>query len=156
MEGNTMKIKHNYQTIIGQIEIIEEDNYIIGINFNTKSNRQDKETALIKTTYNQLNEYLLGKRKEFNIPIKLEGTAFQKKVWEELKNIPYGETRTYKQIAENIGNPKACRAVGMANHNNPIAIIVPCHRVIGTNNKLVGYAGGIDIKQKLLQIEQIL
>lgn len=151
-----MKIKHNYQTIIGQIEIIEEDNYIIGINFNTKSNRQDKETALIKTTYNQLNEYLLGKRKEFNIPIKLEGTAFQKKVWEELKNIPYGETRTYKQIAENIGNPKACRAVGMANHNNPIAIIVPCHRVIGTNNKLVGYAGGIDIKQKLLQIEQIL
>lgn len=150
-----MKFKHNYQTTIGQIEITEENNYIVGINFNTESNIEDCETRLIKETYTQLKEYLSGKRKTFDIPIKMQGTKFQKTVWNELVKIPYGETRSYKQIAENIGNPKACRAVGMANHNNPIAIIVPCHRVIGANNKLVGYAGGLNIKQKLLKLEKV-
>lgn len=154
MEGNNMKYKHTYKTIIGNIEIAEEDGYIIGVNFNTESRIEDKETELIKETYRQISEYLEGKRKKFNIPIKMQGTEFQKKVWKELTKIPYGEIRSYKQIAENIENPKACRAVGMANHNNPIAIIVPCHRVIGTNNKLVGYAGGLAIKEKLLKIEQ--
>ena len=81
-------------------------------------------------------------------------SEFRQQVWKILREIPYGETRSYKQIAENIGNSKACRAVGMANHNNPIAIIIPCHRVILTNDKLVGYAGGIDIKQKLLNLEK--
>lgn len=149
-----MKYTHTYKTIIGNIEIIEEDKYIIGVNFNTESNIEDKETELIKETYKQIKEYLEGKRKIFDIPIKMKGTEFQKKVWKELTKIPYGETRSYKQIAEGIGKPKASRAVGMANHNNPIAIIVPCHRVIGTNNKLVGYAGGLDIKEKLLRIEK--
>lgn len=149
-----MKYTHTYKTIIGNIEIIEEDKYIIGVNFNTESSIEDKETELIKETYKQIKEYLEGKRKIFDIPIKMEGTEFQKKVWKELTKIPYGETRSYKQIAEGIGKPKASRAVGMANHNNPIAIIVPCHRVIGTNNKLVGYAGGLDIKEKLLKIEK--
>lgn len=149
-----MKYKHTYKTIIGNIEIIEEDEHIIGVNFNTESNVEDKETELIEETYRQISEYLERERKTFDIPIKMQGTEFQKKVWKELTKIPYGETRSYKQIAENIGNPKACRAVGMANHNNPIAIIVPCHRVIGTNNKLVGYAGGLAIKEKLLKIEQ--
>lgn len=149
-----MKYKHTYKTIIGDIEITEEDKSIIGVNFNTESNIEDKETELIEETYRQISEYLEGERKTFDIPIKMQGTEFQKKVWKELTKIPYGETRSYKQIAENIGNPKACRAVGMANHNNPIAIIVPCHRVIGTNNKLVGYAGGLAIKEKLLKIEQ--
>ena len=155
MEGNNMKYKHTYKTIIGNIEIIEDTGYIIGVNFNTETNIEDKETETIKETYKQISEYLERKRKAFNIPVKMQGTEFQKKVWQELTKIPYGETRSYKQIAEKIGNPKACRAVGMANHNNPIAIIVPCHRVIGTNNKLVGYAGGIDIKEKLLKIENI-
>lgn len=149
-----MKYKHTYKTIIGDIEITEEDKSIIGVNFNTESIIEDKETELIEETYRQISEYLEGERKTFDIPIKMQGTEFQKKVWKELTKIPYGETRSYKQIAENIGNPKACRAVGMANHNNPIAIIVPCHRVIGTNNKLVGYAGGLAIKEKLLKIEQ--
>lgn len=149
-----MKYKHTYKTIIGDIEITEEDKSIIGVNFNTESNIEDKETELIEETYRQISEYLEGERKTFDIPIKMQGTEFQKKVWKELTKIPYGETRSYKQIAENIGNPKACRSVGMANHNNPIAIIVPCHRVIGTNNKLVGYAGGLAIKEKLLKIEQ--
>lgn len=150
-----MKYKHTYKTIIGNIEIIEDTGYIIGVNFNTETNIEDKETETIKETYKQISEYLERKRKAFNIPVKMQGTEFQKKVWQELTKIPYGETRSYKQIAEKIGNPKACRAVGMANHNNPIAIIVPCHRVIGTNNKLVGYAGGLDIKEKLLKIENI-
>lgn len=149
-----MKYTHTYKTIIGNIEIIEEDKYIIGVNFNTESSIEDKETELIKETYKQIKEYLEGKRKIFDIPIKMKGTEFQKKVWKELTKIPYGETKSYKQIAEGIGKPKASRAVGMANHNNPIAIIVPCHRVIGTNNKLVGYAGGLDIKEKLLKIEK--
>lgn len=149
-----MKYTHTYKTIIGNIEIIEEDKYIIGVNFNTESSIEDKETELIKETYKQIKEYLEGKRKIFDIPIKMKGTEFQKKVWKELTKIPYGETKSYKQIAEGIGKPKASRAVGMANHNNPIAIIVPCHRVIRTNNKLVGYAGGLDIKEKLLKIEK--
>lgn len=149
-----MKYKHTYKTAIGKIEITEEDGYIIGINFNTESRIEDKETELIKETYKQISKYLEGKRKTFDIPIKMQGTEFQKKVWKELIQIPYGETRSYKQIAEKIGNPRASRAVGMANHNNPIAIIAPCHRVIGTNKKLVGYAGGIDIKEKLLKIEE--
>ena len=148
------KISYIYDTEIGKIEITEESEIIIGINFNVDTNIKKQETKLIRNTYLQIKEYLEGKREEFDIPIKLNGTEFQKKVWRELLEIPYGETRSYKQIAEKIGNPKACRAVGMANHNNPIAIIVPCHRVIGTNDKLVGYAGGIDIKQKLLNLEK--
>ena len=147
------KISYIYDTEIGKIEITEESGIIIGINFNADTNIKKQETKLIRNTYLQIKEYLEGKREEFDIPIKLNGTEFQKKVWRELLEIQYGETRSYKQIAEKIGNPKACRAVGMANHNNPIAIIVPCHRVIGTNNKLVGYAGGVDIKQKLLNLE---
>lgn len=148
-----MKCKYTYSTNIGNIEIVEENNYIIGITFNTESEWEKKETKLIKNTYIQISEYLSGKRQIFDVPIQTKGTEFQNKVWAELRQIPYGETRTYKQIAENIGNPKACRAVGMANHNNPIAIIIPCHRVIGANHKLVGYAGGLEIKHELLKIE---
>ena len=148
------KISYIYNTEIGKFQIIEESGVIIGVNFNTDTNIREQESKLIRTTYLQIKEYLQEKRKEFDIPIKMYGTEFQKKVWKELQKIPYGETRSYKQIAENIGNSKACRAVGMANHNNPLAIIIPCHRVIGTNDKLVGYAGGIDIKQKLLNLEK--
>lgn len=89
----------------------------------------------------------------FSVPIHLKGTDFQKKVWNELKNIPYGETRTYKEIAEKIGKPKASRAVGMACNKNPIVILVPCHRVVGTNGSLTGYAGGIELKKALLEAE---
>lgn len=112
------------------------------------------ETPLIRKAAKQLNEYLAGKRKAFDLPLEPEGTPFQKAVWKALTGIPYGSTRTYKDIAESIGNPKACRAVGMANNKNPIAILIPCHRVIGTDGKLVGYAGGLDIKKKLLELEK--
>lgn len=163
-----------YQTKIGQIEIKEQNGKITKLNFikseeseepqksekseNPEELKQQKPnkneaTPLIKQTYQQIVEYLEGKRKEFNVPIQMQGTPFQIKVWQELQNIPYGQTRSYQDIANAVGNPKACRAVGMANYNNPIAIIVPCHRVIGKNKKLVGYAGGLDIKEKLLEIE---
>ena len=148
-----MMKKYVYNTIIGPIEIVEEDGYIIKLGFSIDDKVEKEETSLIKVTYKQIEEYLLGNRKKITVPIKLKGTEFQKKVWNALLEIPYGKTMSYKQIAEKIGNPKACRAVGMANHNNPIAIIVPCHRVIGNNSKLVGYAGGVEVKQKLLEIE---
>ena len=108
----------------------------------------------MKNAKKQLDEYFAGIRKEFDIPIKLEGTDFQIKVWKELLKIPYGETCTYLDIAKHIGNPKAYRAVGMANNKNKIMIIIPCHRVIGSNKKLVGYAGGLDVKEKLLKLEK--
>ncbi|WP_407313391.1 DVU0298 family protein [Desulfosporosinus sp. SB140] len=103
----------------------------------------------------QLQEYLKGDRKLFTIPIHPMGTPFQRKVWEELCRIPFGETRSYGELAVNVGNPNAQRAVGMANHRNPIGIVVPCHRVIGKNGSLTGYAGGIDIKQRLLELEGV-
>ena len=129
---------------------------IIGLVFSyyKKENEIEKETELINKAYTQLEEYLSGKRTEFDIEIEMIGTEFQKKVWKELLNIPYGETRSYKDIAIAIGNEKACRAVGNANNKNPIAIIVPCHRVIGSNGSMTGYAGGLDIKEKLLKIEK--
>ena len=145
-----------YDTEIGRIKISEKDEKIIGFVFSDykKEDEIEKETELIKKAYTQLEEYLSGKRTEFNIEIEMIGTEFQKKVWKELLNIPYGETRSYKDIAIAIGNGKACRAVGNANNKNPIAIIVPCHRVVGSNGSMTGYAGGLDIKEKLLKIEK--
>lgn len=113
----------------------------------------EKKSFLTDTVYSQINEYLDGSRKTFNFPYELRGTEFQKKVWTELCKIPYGETRTYKDIAVAIGNPKASRAVGMANNKNPIIIAVPCHRVIGANGSLTGYAGGLGMKAALLSLE---
>ena len=135
---------------IGELAICEENGKIVLVNVvKTKEDIEEmaknsiqKETSLIKNTKQQLDEYFAGKRKKFDIPIKLEGTDFQIKVWKELLKIPYGETCSYLDIAKRIGNPKASRAVGMANNKNKIIIIVPCHRVIGSNKKLVGYACG--------------
>jgi O-6-methylguanine DNA methyltransferase len=102
----------------------------------------------------QLLEYFTGKRREFTIPLHQMGTPFQLKVWEELSRIPYGETRSYGELAKKVGNPKGQRAVGMANNRNPLGIVVPCHRVIGKNGSLTGYAGGLDVKKKLLELEK--
>lgn len=145
-----------YETIIGKILIEEEEDKISRIEIVKKEydKKHQKETEIIKKTHEELEEYFKGNRKVFDIPLKIEGTEFQRKVWNALLEIPYGETRTYLDIAKQIGNSKACRAVGMANHNNKIMILIPCHRVIGSNKKLVGYAGGIDVKEKLLEIEK--
>ncbi|NBK97733.1 MAG: methylated-DNA--[protein]-cysteine S-methyltransferase [Erysipelotrichia bacterium] len=121
----------------------------------SKIKSEDKHycSSLIKTCMQQLNQYLQGKRKTFTIALHPHGTIFQQKVWQALCEIPYGETRTYEQIAIAINQPKSYRAVGMANHNNPIAILIPCHRVIGKNHSLVGYALGLEMKQILLSLE---
>ncbi len=111
-------------------------------------------TALSDEAYRQLQEYCEGRRKFFDFPYRLYGTAFQQKVWQALCRIPYGETRSYGQIAAETGNPKAARAVGMANNRNPMMIVVPCHRVVGANGSLVGYEGGLDMKQALLDLEK--
>jgi methylated-DNA-[protein]-cysteine S-methyltransferase len=101
----------------------------------------------------QLAEYFEGKRTQFELPLDVEGTDFQKAVWNELQRIPYGETRSYGEIAKAIGRPGAARAVGMANHDNPLAVVIPCHRVVGSNGSLTGYAGGLHLKALLLSIE---
>ncbi|MCL2192304.1 MAG: methylated-DNA--[protein]-cysteine S-methyltransferase [Treponema sp.] len=143
------------------IGIAEEDDaitelffeYHIPANF-TKAKRQELETPLIKETAIQVEDYLAGKRKDFSLPLALHGTDFQVAAWQGLQTIPYGETRSYKDMAELIGRPKAVRAVGLANNRNPISIIVPCHRVIGHNGTLVGYGGGLPLKRYLLDLEQ--
>ena len=142
-----------YQTKIGRIKIAQEGDAIVEINVTESEKESEKETPLIKKTIKELEEYFEGKRKFFDIPISIKGTEFQEKVWEALSRIPYGETKSYEDIAKMIGCPKGARAVGMANHNNKIIIIIPCHRVIGKNGKLIGYAGGLPVKEKLLQIE---
>ena len=114
---------------------------------------ENKASPLSDLAFSQIQEYLAGKRRIFDFPYTLSGTPFQEKVWSALCHIPYGQTCSYKDIAMAIGNPKASRAVGMANNKNPITIVVPCHRVIGAKGTLVGYAGGIPMKQSLLGLE---
>lgn len=148
-----MKKIFYYDTYAGRIGIAEEDGAITHLIFSERDCTVE-ETDLIKETKRQLDEYFAGKRKEFDIPTRLEGTEFQKRVWEELRKIPYGKTVTYKDIAEAVGCPKGFRAVGLANNRNPISIIYPCHRVIGSNGSLTGYGGGLDVKEKLLELER--
>ena len=144
----------SYKSPIGMLYILEEDKKIVAINYNKKEkNTIEKETELLKRTIQELEEYFEGKRKKFDVPLNPKGTEFMKKVWDELLKIPYGKTTTYGEIAKNIGNPKASRAVGLANHNNPIPIIIPCHRVIGKNKKLIGYALPLVKKEYLLNLE---
>lgn len=111
------------------------------------------ETPLLVETKAQLLAYLSGRLRTFDLPLSPAGTPFQKEVWETLCAIPYGETRTYGQIASSIGRPKAVRAVGQANHRNPIPILIPCHRVVGSDGTLTGYGGGLDLKERLLNLE---
>lgn len=146
-----------YQTFFGQYTLIEQDGFITHLSFGNSpklpKQAEVKETPLLKKALQQLEEYLAGQRQNFDLPLKPQGTPFQQKVWQALLTIPYGQTASYKEIAIKAGSPKGCRAVGMANNKNPIAIIIPCHRVIGSNGNLIGYAGGLDIKQKLLELE---
>ncbi|CAM3939933.1 methylated-DNA--[protein]-cysteine S-methyltransferase [Mesobacillus zeae] len=150
--------KLDYESPIGVIEIIGTDKVIISIMFseeNKKGNLLHAETPLVLVEcYNQLDEYFKGDRHEFTFSYQFEGTDFQKTVWEALKEIPYGETGSYKDIAVSIGNEKAIRAVGSANGKNKLSIVIPCHRVISSNGKLTGYAGGLWRKEWLLQHEK--
>jgi methylated-DNA-[protein]-cysteine S-methyltransferase len=140
---------------IGTIKLTATDDAITSIlfEFDTSKKEREKPNEILLECKKQLHEYFSGRRKKFELPLKLTGTGFQKSVWKALQKIPYGKTVSYLDIAKTIGNPKAVRAVGMANSKNRIPIIIPCHRVIGENGKLTGYAGGIWRKQWLLEHE---
>ena len=148
---------------IGPLTLVETDNFISAIYIQNKEKQERtelspdfcpvKKTPLLCQTSDELSEYFQGKRKVFSLPLNPSGTPFQKRCWEALLTIPYGKTCTYKDIAIAIGNEKACRAVGMANHRNPISIVIPCHRVIGADGSLTGYGGGLPIKEYLLKLE---
>ena len=138
----------------GIIKIIFSEEYVLSVSFSDIIKENDKGSEVLDKALKQMNEYFSGERKKFDLPLYFEGTEFQKSVWNELRKIPYGTTVSYKDIAEGINNEKAVRAVGNANNKNKIMIIVPCHRVIGKNGKLVGFAGGLDKKEFLLEHEK--
>lgn len=152
-----VRCKIYYDSPAGCLEIVQEGDAICRISFGSAAGEEktrQEATALLMEARSQLEEYFAGKRREFALPLALKGTEFQLRVWDCLQQIPYGETRSYGEIARMAGNPKACRAVGMANNRNPVSIVVPCHRVIGANGSMVGYGGGLSLKKKLLLLEQ--
>lgn len=170
-----MKNIFYYHTNIGLIGIAEEDNQITNLFFESdichdqnlstcskdseyaeKKGYYHQETDLLQEASRQLYEYLEGKRKTFILPLAPSGTDFMKNIWKCLCDIPYGKTKSYKAIAQAVGNVKACRAVGHANNRNPIPIFIPCHRVIGENGKLIGYRGGLETKLQLLELEKTI
>lgn len=151
-----MKYHYTYETALGSVTYVEEDGALLAIYTDRSFEGIEQETPLIQEANRQITDYLTGQRKTFDLPIRMIGTNFQKQVWRALLDIPYGETRSYKQIAEAIGNPKAVRAVGGANNRNPLLMVVPCHRVIGADGKLVGYGAGIEKKEFLLRLEKSL
>ena len=146
-----------YAMPLGRLTIVANESGLTQILFGPHSieGAAKRPSALTNTAATQLQEYFAGKRRDFDLPLDPHGTEFQLKVWEQLKRIPYGETRTYAQVAEAVGSPKGFRAVGLANNKNPLPIVVPCHRVIGAGGKLVGYAAGIKIKRYLLELEGV-
>ena len=141
---------------IGLMTLVEENGALTEVRFGKRMEDCVPESSpVLELAARQLKEYFCGERREFSVPVRLQGTPFQLRCWQALLQIPYGETRTYGWQAAAAGSPGACRAVGMANHRNPLPVIVPCHRVVGADGKLTGYAGGVDIKQTLLQIERM-
>lgn len=145
--------KSYYKSPIGILEIICENSKLVSLKLVDYCEKSNIETDFIKDIKKQLDEYFIGKRTIFNIKINPTGTDFQKLVWKELQNIPYGKTNSYSEVAESIGNKNTQRAIGNACNKNPIMIIIPCHRVVSKNNNLGGYAYGSIIKQKLLNVE---
>lgn len=139
-------------TPIGRIGLYSNGTQICGLEFCTREERRDELPVLLQAEA-ELREYFAGRRRAFSVPLCMHGTKFQEDVWRALAEIPYGETRSYGEIAARIGREKACRAVGMANNRNPLPIFVPCHRVVGADGSLTGYAGGLDAKRMLLELE---
>ena len=148
-------MRYIYTSKIGNILITADEKFILTVSFTDEAVNFLEKNDVINLAVSQLDEYFKGVRKTFNLPLNPNGTEFQKRVWKELIKIPYGEIKNYKEIAKAIGNENSSRAVGNANNKNPIAIIIPCHRVIGTNKKLTGYAYGLDKKKKLLELEKV-
>ena len=147
---------------VGALKLVAHDHALVAVMWDNEDHKRVRLAELIENIQHpmllkvkqQLEQYFAGQRQQFNLPLDFQGTDFQQQVWRALLTIPYGETRSYKDIALQIGNEKAVRAVGAANGRNPISIIAPCHRVIGSGGALVGFAGGLDKKQILLSLEQ--
>ncbi|WDZ52961.1 methylated-DNA--[protein]-cysteine S-methyltransferase [Acinetobacter vivianii] len=147
---------------VGALKLVAHDQALVAVMWDNEDHKrvrlaelvEDCQHPMLHKVKQQLEEYFAGQRQQFDLPLDFQGTAFQQQVWQALLNIPYGETRSYKEIAVQLGNEKAVRAVGAANGKNPISIIAPCHRVIGSSGALVGFAGGLDKKQILLSLEQ--
>lgn len=148
-------------TPVGQLKLVASDNGLVAILWENDSPRrvrlaelvQDDQQPLLLEAERQLEEYFAGRRQRFDIPLDMRGTPFQKNVWNALLAIPFGEKRSYGELAHKLGKPRASRAVGAANGRNPISIVVPCHRVIGASGKLTGFAGGLEVKAHLLNHE---
>ena len=162
MKSNSEKIYYSTDIIDGiKIDVISSNNGIREILINRKADSDSlsgitqipPDDSTVVNIFTQLREYFNRQRKEFKLPLELLGTEFQKKVWDELKKIPYGETISYGELANRLGDKNLMRAVAAANGANPLPIIIPCHRVIGANGSLTGYGGGLDVKQKLLELE---
>ncbi len=150
-----MKSYSTYLSPVGRLIVAADGGGITDLRFGqVPAGAVERTTPLLETAIRQLDEYFAGRRREFDLPLNPSGTEFQRRVWGELLKIPYGQTRTYGQIAAAAGNPRASRAVGMANNRNPIAVIVPCHRVVGADGTLTGYAGGLGNKETLLRLEE--
>ncbi|MEU7337408.1 methylated-DNA--[protein]-cysteine S-methyltransferase [Streptomyces sp. NPDC007074] len=143
----------------GPLTLVADDDLLCGLYMVGQRHRPPQEDfgarddTLLPEVKRQLTAYFAGDLKEFDLPMRLAGTAFQRSVWEQLVRIPYGEIRSYGELADALGNPKASRAVGLANGRNPVGIIVPCHRVVGADGSLTGYGGGLDRKRRLLDFE---
>lgn len=155
-EGLGMKYAFRYSTCAGDVVIVEDGNSVTAIFFGSDIPPDSvySETPLLKKACSQILEYLRGDRLEFSLPIKLEGTDFQRSVWNALLSIPYGETKSYSEIASAVGNPSSQRAVGSACSRNPILLVVPCHRVVSASGATSGYAAGVALKEKLLELEK--
>ncbi|AZM37704.1 MAG: methylated-DNA--[protein]-cysteine S-methyltransferase [Acinetobacter sp.] len=147
---------------VGALKLVAHDHALVAVMWDNEDHKrvrlaeliEDHQHPMLLRVKKQLEQYFAGQRQQFDLPLDFQGTDFQQQVWQTLLTIPYGETRSYKEIAVQIGNEKAVRAVGAANGKNPISIIAPCHRVIGSSGALVGFAGGLDKKQILLSLEQ--
>jgi len=151
-----LKHVHSFLTDIGSVHVAEEDGAITELTLPGERVPVGEmyKTPLLEMAAVQISEYLQGKRQDFTIPLAPKGSDFAMKVWKEMLAIPYGKVRTYGELAEAIGRPGAARAVGQACNRNPISIIIPCHRVVGAGGKLTGYAGGLDLKERLLELEK--
>lgn len=151
-----------FHSPVGKLKLVASDKGLIAVLWENDTPNRVRLVGLVKRhshpvlmeAERQLGQYFEGKRRSFSVALDMRGTPFQKSVWEALLSIPFGETRSYRDIAKKLGNPEATRAVGAANGRNPISIIVPCHRVIGSNGKLRGFAGGLETKARLLELEQ--
>jgi len=156
MTETVNQVYYTYETMFGKMVVVSDGSAINAVFIENFKECDGKKAANAVTdkTAKQLDEYFSGKRKKFDLPLRPKGTAFQQTVWNGLISIPYGDTKSYKQVAQLLGNPDASRAVGMANNKNPIVIIIPCHRVVGSNGSLVGYAYGLEMKKKLLELEK--